>query len=79
MLTVSGASVTVTSRSRVSLTSVMAGPKSFGLAIAGCRLAENEGVTECLKANNQMEWMQRMNSIRNRATEIANAELIYTA
>ena len=42
------------------------------------QLAEKEGVTEQLKAENQMLWVQRMNNIRNRATEIVNAELIYT-
>ena len=36
-----------------------------------------EGITEDLKANNQMEWVQRMNNIRNRATEIIYKELIY--
>lgn len=41
------------------------------------QLAEQEGVTETLKRENQMEWVQRMNSIRSRATEIVNAELIY--
>ena len=40
-------------------------------------LAEMENVTEKLKAENQMLWVQRMNSIRNRATEIVNADLIY--
>ena len=34
-------------------------------------------VTEELKANNQMEWVQRMNSIRNRAAEVVFKELIY--
>ena len=42
------------------------------------QLAEKEGVSEQLKAENQMLWVQRMNNIRNRATEIVNAELIYT-
>ena len=42
------------------------------------QLAEKEGVTEQLKANNQMLWVARMNNIRNRAREIVNAELIYT-
>lgn len=42
-------------------------------------LAEKENVTEKLKAENQMLWVQRMNSIRNRATEVVNAEVIYTA
>ena len=41
-------------------------------------LAEKEGVTEKLKAENQMLWVQKMNNIRNRATEIVNAELILT-
>ena len=37
-----------------------------------------EGVTEELKAQNQLEWVGRMNNIRNRAEEIINSELIYT-
>ena len=41
-------------------------------------LAEKENVTEELKAIDQMLWVQKMNNIRNRATEIVNAELIYT-
>ena len=41
------------------------------------QMAEREGVTEQLKAENQMEWIGRMNSIRSRAMEIVNAELIY--
>ncbi len=40
-------------------------------------LTEKEGVTEKLKAENQMEWVGRMNNIRNRATEIVNTYLIY--
>ncbi len=40
-------------------------------------LAEKENVTETLKAENQILWVQRMNSIRNRATEVVNADLIY--
>ena len=40
-------------------------------------LAEREGVTEQLKADNQMLWVRRMNNIRNQATEIVNNELIY--
>lgn len=42
------------------------------------QMAEAEGVTEQLKADNQMEWISRMNNIRNRAMEIVNVELIYT-
>ncbi len=41
------------------------------------QLAEKEGVTEKFKAENQMEWVGRMNNIRNRATEIVNTDLIY--
>ena len=40
--------------------------------------AEKEDVTEQLKADNQMEWVGRMNNIRSRAIEIVNTELIYT-
>lgn len=43
------------------------------------QMAEMEGVTEQLKADNQMEWVDRMNNIRSRAMEIVNTELIYTA
>ena len=39
--------------------------------------AEREGVTEQLKADNQMDWIARMNNIRNRATEIVNHDMIY--
>ena len=42
------------------------------------QMAEREGVTETLKAENQMEWVQKMNNIRSRATEIVNNDLIYT-
>ncbi|MBQ8538862.1 MAG: TnpV protein [Ruminococcus sp.] len=42
------------------------------------QMAEREGVTEQLKADNQMEWVARMNNIHNRATEIVNTDLIYT-
>ena len=41
------------------------------------QMAEREGVTEQLKADNQMEWVARMNNIRSRATEIVNAEVIF--
>ena len=40
-------------------------------------MAAQEGVTEKLKTENQMAWVQRMNNIRNRATEVVNKELIY--
>ena len=40
-------------------------------------IAESEGVTEQLKVDNQMEWIQRMNNIRQRAVELINSELIY--
>ena len=42
------------------------------------QLAEQEGVTEQLKADNQMLWVRQMNNIRNRAQEIVNTELNYT-
>ena len=42
------------------------------------QMAEREGVTEQLKADDQMEWVARMNNIRSRATEIVNTDLIYT-
>ena len=41
------------------------------------QMAEAEGVTEQLKAGNQMEWVGRMNNIRSGAMEIVNSELIY--
>mgnify|MGYP003174852241 CR=1 FL=1 len=40
-------------------------------------LAEKENVTEELKATDMMLWVQKMNNIRNRATEIVNADIIY--
>lgn len=40
-------------------------------------LAEKENVTEKLKADNPMLWIQKMNNIRNRAMEIANSEVIF--
>ena len=40
-------------------------------------MAKQEGVTEALKAADQMEWVRRMNSIRNRAEEIVLTELVY--
>ena len=42
------------------------------------QIANREGVTEQLKAENQLEWAGRMNNIRSRAVEIVNAELIYS-
>lgn len=41
------------------------------------QIAEREGVTEALKAQDQMAWVQRMNSVRNTAEEIVHQELIY--
>lgn len=40
-------------------------------------LAEKEGVTEQLKAADNMVWVRRMNNIRNRAAEVVNNEVIY--
>ena len=42
------------------------------------QMAEREGVTEQLKAQDQMLWVQRMNNIRDRAMEIVNHDLIYS-
>lgn len=42
------------------------------------QIAEREGVTEQLKADNQMEWVARMNNIRSRVTEIINNDIICT-
>lgn len=41
-------------------------------------LSEKDGITEKLKAENQMLWVQRMNAVRAAATEIVNNDLIYT-
>ncbi len=41
------------------------------------QMKTNEGITEQLKVDNQLEWVRRMNNIRYRATEIINHELIY--
>lgn len=41
------------------------------------QMAKREDVTEQLKANNQMDWVARMNNIRSRATEIINTDLIF--
>ena len=41
------------------------------------QLAEHEGVTEALKAEDQMEWVRRMNSVHNRVEEIVLTELVY--
>ena len=42
------------------------------------KLAEKDGITEKLKAEDQMLWVQRMNAVRETATEIVNNDLIYT-
>ena len=39
--------------------------------------ADAEGITETLKASDQMEWIRQMNNIRSRAAEVVNSELIY--
>ena len=41
-------------------------------------MARREGVTEALKASDQLEWVRRMNSIHSRFEEVAYADLIYT-
>ena len=47
------------------------------MAIIVSDMAQQEGVTEALKAADQMEWVRRMNSIRSRAEEIILTELVY--
>ena len=47
------------------------------LALIVQQMQESEGVTEALKATNQLEWVRQMNNIRNRAEEIVKAELIF--
>lgn len=42
------------------------------------QMAEAEGITEALKAADQMEWVRRMNSVRNRASEIVAKEILFT-
>ena len=41
------------------------------------QMAKDEGVTESLKATNQLGWVQRMNNIRNRAEEVVLNEIIF--
>ena len=41
------------------------------------QMAERDGITEQLKADNQMEWVSRMNNVRNRCVEVVNTEIIY--
>ena len=41
------------------------------------QMAAAEGITEALKAADQMEWVRRMNNVQNRAREIVNSQLIY--
>ena len=47
------------------------------LALTVRQMQEAEGVTEALRAADQLEWVRRMNSIRNRAEEIIKSELIF--
>lgn len=41
------------------------------------QMAKREGVTEQLKTDNQIEWVRKMNNIRNRAIEVVNTDLLY--
>lgn len=45
-------------------------------AVLTKQMAEHEGVNEMLKKQNQLEWVQKMNNIRNRTEEIINREII---
>ena len=47
------------------------------LALTIRQMQEAEGVTEALKAADQLEWVRRMNNIRNRAEEIVHNEIVY--
>lgn len=47
------------------------------LALTVRQMQEAEGVTEALKAADQLEWVRRMNNIRNRAEEIVHNEIVY--
>ena len=42
------------------------------------QMADAEGITETLKASDQMEWVRRMNNVRSRAFEIVEVDIIYT-
>jgi hypothetical protein len=42
-------------------------------------MAQQEGVTEALKATDQLEWVRRMNNIRNRAEEVILQDIVYSA
>ena len=46
--------------------------------VSESQMADSEGISETLKASNQMEWVRRMNSCRNRASEIVYHQVIYT-
>ena len=48
-----------------------------GIDLLTRQMADQEGVTEALKATDQMEWFRRMNNIQNRAEEIVLNELVY--
>ena len=48
-----------------------------GIDLLTRQIADQEGVTEALKATDQMEWVRRMNNIQNRAEEIVLNELVY--
>ena len=50
---------------------------SLRLEIIETAMMKQEGVTEALKASDQMEWVRRRNSIRNRAEEVILTELVY--
>ena len=52
-------------------------PIRYNQLLLSGEMQEAEGVTEALKAADQLEWVRRMNSIRNRAEEIIKTELIF--
>ena len=48
-----------------------------GIDLLTRQMADQEGVTEALKATDQMEWVRRMNNIQNRAEDLVLNELVY--
>ena len=63
---------------KVRYTNLLTSGKLNGYLADLDKQAEREGVTEQLKADNQMAWVARINNIRSRATEIVNHDIIYS-
>ena len=67
-----------TERGTLSGGELYAAGKALDKADGAMEYAEQEGLTEQMKAENQMEWVQRMNNIRERVNEVVNTEMIFT-